>query len=175
MLYEVSVEKVWDRASKDQEGLENYFNAHKEKYKWEQPYAKGVLIQVITDSIGSLIKEEVNGMSPEEVAAFVKNRYSGKAIAEKFLVPKGVNAMVDNVMFGGKQAKPKNKMYKSFIIVDGRLLQSPEEMSDVRGAVTSDYQEQLEAEWVSELKRKYPVSLNKKEFNKLKKTLEKEK
>lgn len=33
-------------------------------------------------------------------------------------------------------------------------------MSDVRGLVTSDYQEALEKEWVAELRKKYNVVIN---------------
>ena len=32
LLYEISLANVRDKASKDKEGLEKYFNAHREKY-----------------------------------------------------------------------------------------------------------------------------------------------
>ena len=171
MLYEISVEKVWDKAAKDQDGLENYFITHKGKYNWDQPYAKGLLVQVANDSIAGLIKNDVEGLPTDKKIEIIKSKYPGKAQVEKFIVPQGVNAMVDNAMFGGNPAKPKLKNYETFIILEGRLLQTPEEWSDVRGVVTSDYQEALESEWISELKNRYPIIVNEKEFKKLKKSI----
>ncbi|MDE5751509.1 MAG: hypothetical protein K2H88_02600, partial [Duncaniella sp.] len=48
-----------------------------------------------------------------------------------------------------------------------RLISAPEEAADVRGTVTTDYQQQLEADWVKSLRSKYKVKLNKKELKKL--------
>ena len=44
----------------------------------------------------------------------------------------------------------------------------PEEAADVRGAAVSDYQAQLEQQWLKELHKKYKVKVNKKVFNSLK-------
>ena len=43
-----------------------------------------------------------------------------------------------------------------------------EEMADVRGAVTSGYQDVLEQRWKQELAKKYPAKINKKVLKKVK-------
>ena len=48
------------------------------------------------------------------------------------------------------------------------MLDNPEEAGDVRGQVTSDYQTELESLWIEELKKAYPVKVNKKELKKVK-------
>ncbi len=48
------------------------------------------------------------------------------------------------------------------------MLDAPEEAADVRGAAVSDYQAQLEQQWLKELHKKYKVKVNKKVFNSLK-------
>ena len=50
-----------------------------------------------------------------------------------------------------------------------RVIDNPEEAADVRGAAVSDYQAQLEAEWLKELHKKYRVKVNNKVFKQLKK------
>jgi peptidyl-prolyl cis-trans isomerase SurA len=40
-------------------------------------------------------------------------------------------------------------------------------LSEIRGQVISDYQENLEAEWVAELRQKYPVKINEKVLNQI--------
>ncbi|MBP8783236.1 MAG: peptidylprolyl isomerase, partial [Paludibacter sp.] len=41
LLFEVSNNEVWEKASKDTEGLARYFNEHKADYRWEKPHFKG--------------------------------------------------------------------------------------------------------------------------------------
>ena len=40
------------------------------------------------------------------------------------------------------------------------MLKAPKEYQDVKQLVVADYQEQLEKEWVAELRKKYPVVVN---------------
>jgi peptidyl-prolyl cis-trans isomerase SurA len=43
----------------------------------------------------------------------------------------------------------------------GKLLKKgPEDYTDVRGLVTADYQDVLEREWVADLRRRYPFTVN---------------
>ena len=49
--------------------------------------------------------------------------------------------------------------------VYGKKLKNPEEMSDVRSQVISDYQESLEKEWIKALRKKYTVSVNREVLN----------
>ncbi|MEZ3551294.1 MAG: peptidylprolyl isomerase [Muribaculaceae bacterium] len=166
LLYEISLANVWDKASKDKEGLEKYFNAHREKYVWDSLRAKGILVQVQNDSIESAVRDYAAGLSSDSIVAKLRKEFKGKAKIEKFLVEKGNNAMIDNLMFGAPAAKASSGM-QAYFILDGRLLDAPEEEADVRGQVTSDYQAELESRWVEALKRKYPVKVNKKELKKM--------
>ena len=43
----------------------------------------------------------------------------------------------------------------------GKKLKAPQDYTDVRGLVVADYQEELEKAWVAELRKKYPVTVNK--------------
>jgi peptidyl-prolyl cis-trans isomerase SurA len=43
----------------------------------------------------------------------------------------------------------------------------PKRLDETRGLVVSDYQNQLEQQWLQELKAKYPVSLNEEEVKKM--------
>ena len=54
------------------------------------------------------------------------------------------------------------------MILQGGIIYQPEEMADVRGAVTSDYQDVLEQNWKQELAKKYPAKINKKVLKKVK-------
>ncbi len=174
LLYEAGKKKVWDRASQDKEGLEKYFIAHRSDYKWKDPKVKGLLIQTADDSISSQIRSRVKGLPNDSVINIVKKEFKGKAQVDRVLVSKGTNPMVDFVAFGGEKVKPSSSKYTDFFLYNYRTLTEPEEVSDVRGIVTGDYQNQLEAEWVEEIKSKYPVKINQKTLEAAKKKSAKE-
>lgn len=171
LLYEVSVKNVWDKASNDEEGLTKYYEANKEKYNWETTHAKGVLIQALNDSVADVIKSQIQGMGAEAVVKYVRANFKKEASAERFNMAKGSNPMIDYLMFGEPESTSKLRNFKTYFIVDGRIVDQPEELNDVKGLVVSDYQEQLEQEWVNSLKEKHTVEINQKELGRLRKTL----
>lgn len=168
LLYEISVDKVWDKSSKDTEGLERYFNKNKKKYKWDSPHAKGVLIQAADEGAMERVKEKVANKTDQEVIEIVRNEFPKTATAEEIVVAKGMNPMVDNLVWDGSPIVPKQKNYTVYFMVNERLIDAPEDYTDVKGAVTSDYQAQLEQDWIKEMKKKYPIKEYKNEIKKLK-------
>lgn len=167
MLYEISLDNVWNKAMNDTEGLKQYFDKHKAKYKWNSPKAKGILVQVKNDSIGLKVREQCESLSPDSIVPYIKTNFAKEAVAEKFLSSKGENAMIDNILFNGPKTKTRIKGFDEYFILQGRILDQPEEMSDVRANVTSDYQEELENQWTKELQKKYKVEINKKELERI--------
>lgn len=168
LLYEISVRNVWDKASSDKEGLQKYFEAHKGDYTWTEPHVKGYLIQAANDSVADVIRNSLNTTPSDSIMLKVRKDFKGKAQIEKVLTTKGTNAMVDNLMFGGPEVEPQSSAFTCYFMYDPRIIDSPETIDDVKGQVTSDYQNELESKWVEELKAKYPVKVNKKELKKIK-------
>ncbi|MDE6444772.1 MAG: peptidylprolyl isomerase, partial [Muribaculaceae bacterium] len=164
LLYEISLEKVWNKASSDTEGLGRYFDAHRSDYTWTNPRVKGYLVQAVNDTVGARVRELLDSLPATSVGEIVKRDFNGKASVEKILVTKGQNPMVDYLYFGGPETSSK---YPTVYLYDPRSLDTPEELDDVRGAVVSDYQNELEREWVDWLRNTYPVKVNNKELKKV--------
>lgn len=170
LLYEVSVRKVWDKAAKDTEGLRSFFERNRDNYKWTEPHAKGFLVQASNDSVAGLIRERAAQLAPDTLVQTLRREFKGNIAVDKVLVSKGTNAMVDNIMFGAPQVQPSNAKYKVYFMINPRVLMEPEEVNDVKGLVTSDYQNEFQAEWENELRRKYPVSVNEKVLRQVRRT-----
>lgn len=171
LLYEVSVENVWNPAANDIEGLEAYYAAHRDNYKWEKSHAKGFLVQAKNDSVGQLIKERIAGMPSDSIVPIVRKDFKGQAIIERFNVSEGSNPMIDNLMFGGAPASPRVKNFETFFVVDANIVEEPEGLEDVKGAVVNDYQEELEKQWVSNLRQKHAIQVNRKELANIRKNI----
>lgn len=168
MLYEISNRNVWDKANRDTEGLENYFNNNKSRYTWTQPKFKGTIIYTTSDSVQSLVKDAVKNMAADTLVFALKKKFKRDVKIEKLLVQKGDNPVVDALVFGGENAQPKDARFKDYFMYEGRIIDQPEEAADVRGQVTSDYQNYLEENWVKQLKDKYPVLIDKKVLKQVK-------
>ena len=162
LLYEVSVRKVWDRAAKDTEGLNRYFKAHKEDYKWSEPHVKGIFVQTVNDSVADLIRARAAELDPSVVVDSLRKEFKGKIALERILIAKGGNPMVDHVAFGGPKVESSIANYQTYFMINPRILNAPEEVQDVKGLVTSDYQTEFQNAWEAELRKKYPVSVNRK-------------
>ncbi len=168
LLFEISNREVWDKASKDKEGLENYFNNHKSEYSWKTPHIKGWLLQVENDSVADLIKARLPQLAADTLTRTIRKEFPGKVQIDRFLVEKGKNPLIDDLRGGKTDIQPQNPKFSRVFLFGDRELMKPEEVTDVKGLVTSDYQNELEKEWIDRLKSKYPVTVNTKELKKVK-------
>lgn len=164
LLFAISDSLVWDKATKDEAGLEKYFKANRKKYTWDAPRFKGIAYHVREAADVKAVRDCVKKVPFKDWAETLRKTFNNdKTIrirVEKGLFKQGDNALVDSLEFGKKNVRyTKNKDYP-IDAVYGKMLTKPEELDDVRGVVTSDYQNALEKKWVADLHDKYPVSIN---------------
>jgi len=160
LLFEVSNKEVWEKASKDTEGLSKYFNTHKMDYIWEKPHYKGRVIYCKDKATLKAAKALVKKSANDSIDKYLPSRLNDSiqyVKIEKGLYVQGDNKFVDEMIFKSKTKQEPNADYP-FVFVSGKFLKNtPEDYTDVRGLVTADYQEYLEKEWIKELRAKFPV------------------
>lgn len=171
LLFDLMDKEVWKKAEQDTVGLENYYNAHKDEYMWGERlktvYAtvnhpedvarveELVKTDLSMDSIRAILKaEEIRGVS-------VKIRYWQH----------GDNVDIDETEWkAGELRVIPSTVDKTTKIV--RVLEvrdpEPKTLNEAKGLVISAYQQQLEEDWLNELKAKYPVTVNEKTLEKVK-------
>lgn len=165
LLFEISNRTVWDKAAKDEAGLAAYFKKHKKDYKWETPRYKGIAYHVKEQADVKAVRDCVKGLKFDDWADKLRKTFNNDSIirirVEKGVFKEGDNGLIDREVFGKKDAKVKE--YKDYPIdaVFGQKLKAPKDYTDVKGLVTADYQDALEKEWVADLRKKYPVVVNK--------------
>lgn len=173
LLYEISNINVWDKAGKDTEGLNTFFHNNIDKYKWDQPKFKSYVIFAKSDSVlqeAVAYAAELPADKPAEFTSLMRKKFGHDVKVERVVAAKGENAITDYLGFGADKPADDNKSrWAAYAGFNGRIIDGPEEAADVRGAAVSDYQAELEKEWLSELHKKYKVKVNKKVFEKLKK------
>jgi len=164
LLFEVSNNEVWEKASKDTEGLARYFNEHKADYRWEKPHFKGRVISCKDKATLKAAKAIVKRSHNDSIDKYLRTRLNDSiqyVKVEKGLFAQGENKAVDKFGFKVKKAKfEPTKEYPYVFVVGKNLKNNPEDYTDVRGLVTADYQEYLEKEWITALRAKFPVEID---------------
>lgn len=171
LLFNISNEKVWKRASSDRIGLEDYFRTHQGKYAWNEPKFKGFVFLATSDSILQAALHffpMMSNIEPTAVAEQMRAKFGNKIRVERVIASKGENAIIDNIAFDGSAPDMKDSRWKFFASPMPRIITNPEEAADVQGEIVADYQTKLENDWLQELHRKYKVKVNRKLFKKLK-------
>jgi len=164
LLYEISNQHVWEKAAKDEAGLEQYFKKNKKKYAWSEPRFKGIAYHVKNPADVNGVQQCVKKLKFDQWADALRKTFNGDSVirirVEKGLFRKGDNALVDSAIFKKDTVVTKLKDYPIDAVYGWMLKKGPEDYTDVRGQVVSDYQDLLEREWVADLRRKYSFSVN---------------
>ena len=168
LLYEISNAEVWERANTDSIGLQNYYLAHIDEYTWDRPHYKGYVIAATTDSLATealAYLASANGAANALTPASVRKRFGNDVKIERVLAAKGDNAVVDHLCFGAAKPSVKGR-WQAYRTYAGKVIDSPEDARDVKGQVSLGYQQQLEAQWLQSLHKRYKVKVDRKALHK---------
>jgi peptidyl-prolyl cis-trans isomerase SurA len=166
LLFDIMDQRVWSKAVTDTAGLEAFHREHREDYMWPQ---RVEAFQVsFTDGADA---EQLRKASKR----ILKGKWDENELNERFctrdtvpcitlshlLVVEGENERVDALnRIEGPGPLFEEENGHGFIIIKGVRNPEPKELDEARGQITSDYQNYLESEWISELKQKYPLEVN---------------
>ncbi|MFH0893952.1 MAG: peptidylprolyl isomerase [Bacteroidota bacterium] len=162
LLFEITDDKVWSKAVKDTIGLLDFYSQNKNNYKWNDR-VDATIYQCATPEIAEKVKTMLGqGSRDAEILEKVNKDSQLNLKIDNGRYSKGDNKYVDMVTWkeGIADAVKENT---SFVMVNIHKVLAPEAKSfnDSKGLVTADYQNFLEKRWVDELRKKYPVVVNK--------------
>ena len=161
LMYEVTKKDVWDKAQQNTAGQEAYFKAHKKDYAWDAPRFVGIVIHTKDAATMAKVKKLLKGVAEEDWAktAVSLNNDSVKLVrVERGIFKQGDNANVDKLMFKKKtDLKPMQDYPETDVW--GKIAKAPRMAKDVKGQVTTDYQNAQEKLWVEGLRKKFAVEV----------------
>ncbi len=167
LLFEATKLEVWDKAGEDTTALNTYFAAHRDAYRFG-PRAEVYAFRIRTgdDLSAAAVREYAMTHSAEET----REEFGRQAVAvgvetyEADRLPEGLR------MEAGSQTGPEvdaGSGLTTFSLVKAVEPARRKELSEARGYVIADYQDQLEREWVDQLRKQYTVKVNQGVLNKL--------
>lgn len=170
LLFEATKLEVWDRAGQDTVGLKAFFADNREDYRYGE---RAVVTKYTLSNKGELDVNAIAALAVDQNSDAVLNRFGREYLdAETFRYEADRLAeVVEGLeMKAGSQSAITNDLRKgvaTFYQVEAIEPARTKELKEARGYVIADYQDQLEREWVADLRKRFPVKVNKKILAKL--------
>lgn len=169
LLFGMMQKKVWDAATSDSTALYNYYKSNKTKYNWD--LSADAVIITCTDP-HALDSTQLKIKSNPASWRKITEESNGTILADSGRFELGQIPVVDRTNFteGLITAPVTNNQdsSKTFAyIIRLHNEKEPKGFEDAKGSVINDYQMFLEEQWIAELKKRYPIKINKKVFKTL--------
>ncbi len=172
LLFAISKNEIWDKGTQDTAGIETFFNSNRAKYAWQSPRFKGFVVCCADARTAKAVRKEIKVLPTDSVIKVITRKYNTddniRVQIERGLWKEGDNSFVDKQVFKNKIAAQAPENLPVVFTFGKKLKKLPEAYTDVRGSVTADYQNHLEAQWIESLKNKYTVVIDQEVFESIK-------
>lgn len=167
LLFDLTDQMVWSKAVTDTAGLDAFYETQKDKYLYKERLDAEVFT-CIDEKTAKAVRKDLGSRKNTHEKLLAKYNKSNpltlKINSGKF--ERGALPVLEQLSWkpGTSEVMAQNGQ---FVVVRMRevLPPSPKPLNEVRGLVTSDYQQYLEREWLRELEGKYQVVINRETFN----------
>ena len=157
---------------KDTVGLKEFHERNAAKYMWGDRVHASIITVTRPESLPKVKALLDSGIELDSLRNAIQRDSIGYAFVRKGYYQKGDNQYVDQTEWKvGVRNEIPSTVDQSTTIVCIREVRKPEPktLKEARGLVTSDYQVELEQKWVKSLKERYPVKINEKVLDKVRK------
>ncbi len=159
LLFEIMEKEIWNRASEDSVGQYNYFQSHTADYRANER-ASG---KIYSGSSRELLEQLKDMLAKNEdslaVQQFVKDH---KIRQESGAFEKSERLVLSKIEWKPGLSLAENNGAFYLVEVKEIVPPGPRTFAEARPSVISDYQNFLEKQWLSKLRKEYPVKINKK-------------
>ncbi len=161
MLFDLTDRMVWTKAVTDTAGLQDFHEKNKNKYMWKERVHVYTYICLNAKAKKEALKMAKAGKSGDEIKAKLNKKLVGTVIITESKHENGESAEKDKLWnTKGVVDIPNEGDQYRFYVVAGIVQPEPKKPKEARGVATSDYQNYLEKEWITSLRKKYPVTIN---------------
>lgn len=171
LFFEIMQQEIWNKAQADSAALEKYYADHKSKYNWKES-ADAVIFFCSDINISKTVYDQVK-KKPSSWRSIV-DALSEKVVADSSRyewsqIPNAGKAVLKAGMVTNSVVNTNDNSASFAYIIRLYPQPQPRNFTEARGLVINDYQNELEEKWITELKKKYPVTINQEVLNSISK------
>lgn len=160
LLFDLTDKKVWSKAVSDTIGLEKFYENNKDNYKWKERVSYSIFTCLNEKTKNEAVKMFSKGKTQTEIFAKLNKKIAG-AISSKEVKSERTDATADKLWDkkGIVDIANVENNFK-FYLVNGVVNSETKTLKEAKGIATSEYQNQLEKDWIKELRGKYNITVN---------------
>ncbi|MFY0483935.1 peptidylprolyl isomerase [Flavobacterium sp. PLA-1-15] len=172
LLFDLMEKEIWEKSKTDTIGLQNFYQKNSANYKWKNRYD----VLIVSSTKSDFIKKAQKMLKKDKTADYIKqNLNSGteiQVLEKEGVFEEGNEVLPKNVTFKpGVTDVIKEGDYYFVTRVNKVLPAGDKTLEECKGKVVNDYQQYLEENWVSDLKKEFTINVNKDTFEKVKKQI----
>lgn len=160
LLFQLMDEKVWSKAVKDTSGLKKFYEANKKNYMWDKRISATVYDLENPKKLKKLKKDIKKGKSRNELLEKYNEDSPLGLQIKSGTYQKGENDLLDGIAWKEGAYEKANGERTHYIVVSEIIDPTPKAFNEARGLIISDYQAQLENQWLEDLRKRYPVKVD---------------
>jgi peptidyl-prolyl cis-trans isomerase SurA len=156
LLFEIMEREVWNKAMEDSVGQRKYFEQHRGKYNADERMVGKVFATSVRSHMEQLKRLIENDEQTDEFLTANRIRQDSGAFEKKDRI------IFSNIPWSTGVYTVEHNGVNYVIDIDKIIPPGPQTFDEARASVVSDYQSFLEDSWITELKRKFEVKVEKK-------------
>ena len=165
LLFNLTDEKVWSKAIKDSLGLYNYYEEHKNEHMWGERLEATIYTcgsSEISNKVLKLVKKKSKkGYTDNDILKMINTDSQLNLTIKEGKYERGDDEYIDKAEWeNGVISTIKNGNSTVIVLAQKKNDPEPKGLNEVRGVITSKYQDHLEKEWINSLRDKYKVVVN---------------
>ncbi|RZK09170.1 MAG: peptidyl-prolyl cis-trans isomerase, partial [Flavobacterium sp.] len=172
LLFDLMEKEIWEKSKNDTIGLQNFYQKNINSYKWKNRYD----VLIVSSTKADFIKKAQKMLKKDKTADFIKQNLNSakdvEVLEKEGVFEEGNEVLPKNVTFKpGVTDIVKEGDYYFVTRVNKVLPAGNKTLEECKGKVVNDYQQYLEENWVSDLKKEFTIDVNKDTFEKVKKQI----
>ncbi|MBT8233792.1 MAG: hypothetical protein HKO66_00170 [Saprospiraceae bacterium] len=160
LLFEITKQEVWDKASIDTTGLKSFYASNSDDYKWPE---RVKVNKYTIESEDKGVYAAYTYYQRKGHDKFIKKYEDDSAVKVSFeeLILEKDSELIEGMAFEDKKVsklsvKPKPGTFYAFQSIVPPVNKT---LNEAKGYVIADYQDYLEKEWIEDLKQQYPIKI----------------
>ena len=166
LLFDLTNKVVWGKAVEDTVGLSNYFQKNISNYFWKERMNASIYkcsdIEVARKVKKLIYKKRRNKINNEDILQKININNPLNLSIEEGKFERGSNQLIDKLIWSKGFSKDIVSEEGSITIIDkiDILPPQPKLIDEIKGKVISDYQNELDKQWILILRDKYNFEIN---------------
>lgn len=160
LLFDLMKQEVWDKASKDTSGIKAFYEKNKNNYPRNRAI-KAKIYKSPKESVILAVQDSIKaGLSDSKIKrSFNKTSQLNLQIEAKEF-EKGDNEIIDSLDETIMEHSVTKDLNYYYIVIEEIIPEGIKPLKKCKGLVISDYQNEVEGQWIKGLRNKYNVKVN---------------